>query len=163
MTPSVLVTATLTAIYLLVLTSIQPGDVLVGAILSALIAAAGRPARPGSGPESPRLITRLAGAPRLTASTVVDIVRGTWQVARYCLDRRRFQTPGIVAIPIGDRSPSGAAAWGFLTALSPDELAVDIDEERGVLVVHALDASDPAAVRARHHDAYERRQRRVFS
>jgi hypothetical protein len=28
--------------------------------------------------------------------------------------------------------------------------------------VHVLDASDPEAIRARHHDAYERRQRRVF-
>jgi multisubunit Na+/H+ antiporter MnhE subunit len=154
-------TATLTAVYLLVLTSLQPGDVIVGAALSAAIAAASARAFPAARAGSP-LAWRLAAAPALAVGTLGDVVRGTWHVALYILGRRRLQTPGIVAIPKGDRTPSGVAAWGFLTALSPDEIVVDVDDERGVLLVHVLDASDARAVRLRHHEVYERRQRRVF-
>ena len=49
----------------------------------------------------------------------------------------------------------------MLTGEAPDEVPIDVDEQRRVLVVHLVDASDPAAVRARHRRTYERRQRRV--
>jgi multisubunit Na+/H+ antiporter MnhE subunit len=157
----VLMTVTLTAVYLLVLTSVQPGDVLLGATLSVVIAAALVRAFPAGRVDSP-LGGRLAAAPGLAVKTVAGIVRGTWHVALYTLGRRRLERPGLVAIPKEDRTPSGVAAWGFLTALSPDEIVVDIDEQRGVLLVHVLDAGDPEAIRVRHHEAHERRQRRVF-
>ena len=53
------------------------------------------------------------------------------------------------------------ALWGVLTGEAPDEVPVDVDEERDVLIVHLVDASDPAAVRERHGRTHERRQRRV--
>ena len=53
------------------------------------------------------------------------------------------------------------ALWGVLTGEAPDEVPVDVDEARDVLIVHLVDASDPDAVRARHQRAYERWQRRV--
>ena len=42
------------------------------------------------------------------------------------------------------------ALWGVLTGEAPDEIVVDVDETRGILVVQVLDASDPDAVRDRH-------------
>jgi multisubunit Na+/H+ antiporter MnhE subunit len=62
-------------------------------------------------------------------------------------------------VPRGDRSPREVALWGVLTGESPDEIPVDVDEERGILIVHLIDASDPESVRARHADAHERRRR----
>jgi multisubunit Na+/H+ antiporter MnhE subunit len=162
MTHGILLTVFLTVLYLVVLASVQPGDVLVGGVLSAAIAAVAERVRRRPGHRVPPLALRAVAAPLLAGSTVAAIVRGTWHVALYALGRRRIEQPGIVAIPAGHRTPSGVAVWGYLTALSPDEIVVDIDEERGVLLVHVLDASDPEAIRARHHDAYERRQRRVF-
>ena len=53
----------LTAIYLLVLTSVHPGDVLTGLVLSVLLVAAGRRIRPlGPAVDEP-LPRRLAGVP----------------------------------------------------------------------------------------------------
>jgi hypothetical protein len=52
------------------------------------------------------------------------------------------------------------ALWGVLTGEAPDEVPVEVDEARGVLLVHLVDASDPGAVRARHERA-SARQRRV--
>jgi len=48
-----------------------------------------------------------------------------------------------------------------LTGEAPDEVPVDVDEERDVLIVHLVDASDPDAVRDRHRRAWERAQRKV--
>jgi multisubunit Na+/H+ antiporter MnhE subunit len=63
---------------------------------------------------------------------------------------------------MGERSPCGVAAWGYTTAISPDEIVLEADDERGVLLVHLLDARDVPAIRAHHERTYQRRQRRVF-
>ena len=66
----------------------------------------------------------------------------------------------IVEIPRDDRSRSNVALWGVLTGEAPDEVPVEVDEARGVLLVHLVDASDPPSVRARHAHATAR-QRKV--
>ena len=58
-------------------------------------------------------------------------------------------------------SRRGVALWGVLTGEAPDEVVVDVDTERDVLVVHLIDAGDPEAVRARHADTHERLLRKV--
>jgi multisubunit Na+/H+ antiporter MnhE subunit len=161
MTRFVLLTVTLTAVYLLVLTSLHPGDVLVGLGLSALIAAVARKAPPGPR-TGPPLMRRLAAAPAFALGTLADMVRGTWHVALYIVGVRRLDTPGLVAIPRGERTSSGVAVWGYITAISPDEIVVEADDDRGLLLVHLLDARDIPAIHARHARTYERRQRRVF-
>jgi multisubunit Na+/H+ antiporter MnhE subunit len=157
----VLTTVALTIVYLLVLTSMHPGDVLVGAILSAAIAATSTLTRPTAG-IGPPLTKRLAAVPAFALGTLADMVRGNWHVAMYVLGGRRLESPGIVAIPRGERTPAGVAAWGYITAISPDEIVLEADDERGVLVVHLLDTRDVPAIRARHERTYERRHRHVF-
>jgi multisubunit Na+/H+ antiporter MnhE subunit len=149
--------AALVAVYLLVLTSLAPGDVLIGALLAIPIAAALRPRRPRRHDAS--ALNRVRAAAGLLARTASEMVRGSWRVARYCLGGA--DTPGFVEIPQGDRSPINVATWGVLTGEAPDELVVDVDDGRRVLIVHLLDASDPEAVRARHASTNERWQRRV--
>ena len=147
--------AGLVAIYLLVLTSVAPGDVLVGTALAlALVLAAG-----------PHAHARTAHAPRRTLVafgrmvlvTALEIAVGTVRVARFCLlDHGR---PGFVEIPRDDRSRNAVALWGLLTGEAPDEYPVAVDDERDVLIVHVIGADDPDAIRARHagaRDAYLR-------
>jgi multisubunit Na+/H+ antiporter MnhE subunit len=157
----VLTVVTLTIVYLLVLTSLHPGDVFVGGVLSAAIAAVSTFTRATEG-SGPPLTRRLAASPALVLGTLAEMVRGNWHVALYVLGLRPLESPGIVAIAKGERSSSGVAAWGYITAISPDEIVVEADDERGVLLVHLLDARDVPAIRARHERTYERRQRRVF-
>ena len=154
MTGVLLRAAGLVAIYLLVLTSAKPGDVLVGALIALPIAVALRPRRPAGG-----ALARIWAAGGLLAHTASEMVVGSWRVARYCLGGKG--SPGLVEVPQGDRSRAAVATWGVLTGEAPDELPVDVDEERGVLVVHLVDAADPDAVRARHARTHERWLRRV--
>ena len=147
----------LAAIYLLVLTSAMPGDILIGALLALPIAVALRPRKPRA-PAAP-MFARAWAAAGLFGQTAVEMVRGSWHVARFCLGGEA--SPGLVEIPRGDRSRSGVAVWGLLTGEAPDEIPVDVDEQRGVLIVHLVHASDPEAVRARHERTYERLLRRA--
>jgi hypothetical protein len=48
------------------------------------------------------------------------------------------------------------AVWGLATGEAPDEVVVDVDEKRDVLIVHLVDASDPDGVHARHARTHER-------
>jgi multisubunit Na+/H+ antiporter MnhE subunit len=150
----------LMGVYLLVMTSAKPGDVAAGLLLGLVLAVALRPRLPGRRPATPTP-TRLLAFGHVLAMTAVDMARGSWRTARFCL--RGGAGPGFVEIPRGDRGRHAVALWGVITGEAPDEVPVDIDEERDVLIVHLVDASDPDAVRARHRRAYERAQRKVVA
>jgi multicomponent Na+:H+ antiporter subunit E len=150
----------LMGVYLLVMTSAKPADAAAGLLLGLVLAIALRPRLPGRRPATPGLAGLLALGPVL-AQTAVEMARGTWRTALFCL--RGTGEPGFVEIPRGERSRHSVALWGVLTGEAPDEVPVDVDEERQVLIVHLLDASDPDAVRERHRRAYERVQRKVVA
>jgi multisubunit Na+/H+ antiporter MnhE subunit len=149
--------AGLTGIYLLVLTSMAPGDVLVGALLGLAVAVALRPRGAHRTREAP--LARIGAAGSVLLRTGSEMVQGSWRVVRFCLGLPG--APGFVEIPREDRSDVSVALWGVLTGEAPDEIVVDVDVERDVLIVHLVDARDPDAVRARHRRAYERWQRTV--
>jgi multisubunit Na+/H+ antiporter MnhE subunit len=149
--------ATFAAIYLLVLTSVNPFDILAAVLLGVAVALALRTqtSSPTTG--------ALTGAPLALAAAAVstgrEMIVGSWRVVRFCLGRGSA-APGFVELPRGQRTRADLALWGLLTGEAPDEVPVDIDEARGVLLVHVVDASDPEAVRARHRLADERMRRR---
>ena len=147
----------LMGVYLLVMTSVKPGDAATGLLLGLVVAVALRPL--GAARRSTPTLTGVAAFAQVLAMTAVDIARGSWRTARFCL--RGGARPGFVEIPRGGRSPRAVALWGVITGEAPDEVPVDVDEERDVLIVHLVDASDPDAVRERHRRAYERAQSKV--
>jgi multicomponent Na+:H+ antiporter subunit E len=91
-----------------------------------------------------------------------EIVRGTWDVALRVLHLRPVEHPGIVLVPIGERTEVGVAVTGLLVGLSPGSLLLDVDTERQVMLFHVIDAGDPDAVRTQLDRFYQRYQRRVF-
>ena len=150
--------AGLLAIYLLVLTSMRPGDIIIGgAVALAITVGLGTAARRGSSSRV-RWIRGLVGT---LAHTAAEVVIGSWRTIRFCLSGAG--APGFVEVPRGDRSNHGVALWGVLTGAAPDEVPVAVDAKRGVLLVHLVDAGDPAAVRERHRRSYERWHRDVVA
>jgi multisubunit Na+/H+ antiporter MnhE subunit len=151
--------AALAAVYLLVLTSVAPGDLLTGGVLGLAVAFALRPRHPRVAAPPASALVRVGAAAVILAETAVEMVRGSWRVARFCLGAPA--TPGLVEIPRGDRSRMQVGLWGVLTGEAPDEVPVDVDETRDLLIVHLVDARDPQTVRARHARSHERGQRKV--
>lgn len=150
----------LAGIYLLVMTSLDPGDIVVGVALGLIIALALRPHRlhrSSSGGVGP--LEWLGAFAGMLIETGREMIVGSWRVVRFCLGSSA--TPGFVEIPRSGRSRQNVALWGILTGEAPDEVPVDVDEARDVLIVHLVDVGDPDAVRARHRRAHERWQRRV--
>lgn len=155
--------ALLTATYLLVLDSVHLLDVAAGVVVAVCVVALlapllfSAPAIPGV-----ELAKRIARFPRFAAAVVWEIVLGTWQVALVVMGLRPLLSPGIIAVPVGDRSQTGIAVTTLAITLSPGELLVDIDEDRELMLIHVLDARDPDGVRERYAAFYERYQRGVF-
>ena len=150
----------LMGVYLLVMTSAKPGDAAAGLLLGLVLAVALRPRRPGRRPATPTP-AGLVALGQVLARTAIEMARGGWRTVLFCL--HGSGSPGFVEIPRAGRSRHAVALWGVLTGEAPDEVPVDIDEERDVLIVHLIDASDPDAVRERHRRAYAGPQRKVTS
>jgi multicomponent Na+:H+ antiporter subunit E len=151
------------AVYLLALASLDPVDVATAFVMASILLFAlrrfllGRPGEPGPG-----LLARIVAFPLFAAAVIRDMTVGTWDVALIVLHLRPLRSPGIVAIPFGERTQVGAAVSALVATISPGELLVDIDRERRVMLLHVIDATDPDEVRRRHQVFYERFQRRVF-
>lgn len=161
MTRAALALVLLTLTYALVLGSFQPWDLALGAVVSGALLFVFRGAL-FDGEARGNLLWRLVGFFPFAAVVVRDIVVGTWEVSLITFRLRPLRRPGTVAVPIAERTPTGVAVSAVCTTLSPGAFLVDVDRERGVMIIHVIDASDPEAVREHHQEFYRRYQRRVF-
>ena len=153
----------LTLVYALVLASFHPWDLALGALLSGvLLFSFRRFVFDGKPAPLPGLLGRVLAFWPFAFAVFRDTLAGTLRVTRVTLRRRTLEKSGIVAVPIGDRSTIGVAVSALVATISPGEFLVDIDWDRGVMLVHTMDASDPEEVRRSHELFYRRYQRKVF-
>ncbi len=158
----------LTLTYAFVLASFDPWDLLLGGVLSAALlfvfgnSVFGDPASGQGRVRRPGLLERVAAFGPFAAATVWAIIEGTWEVTLVTLHLRKLESPGVVAVPVGERTPTGVAVSALVTTLSPGTFLVDVDEDRGVMLIHTISARDPDAVREAHQQFYRRYQRKVF-
>lgn len=158
----------LTLVYALALGSFGPWDLLIGAGLAGVLLLVSHGFVFGAEGDAPR----AAGRPTLLGRAVAfvpfaavvfrDILAGTYEVTLVTLHLRPLGRPGIVAVPIADRTPSGVAVWAVVTGLPPGSFFADVDRERGVALIHVLDARDPDAFREEQERFYRRYQSKVF-
>jgi multisubunit Na+/H+ antiporter MnhE subunit len=161
----VVVVAMLTLVYALALASFHPLDLAFGVGLSAALLFASRRFIFGNdrtAERRPATLRRVLAFVPFCAVVFREILVGTWKVTLVTLRLRPMRRPGIVAVPIGDRTPFGVAVWAVTTGLPPGSFFVDVDAERGVALIHILDAGDPEAFRAQQDDFYRRYQSKVF-
>jgi multisubunit Na+/H+ antiporter MnhE subunit len=163
MTRYVAAVALLTLVYALALASFGPLDLLFGAGLSAALLYFSRGFVFGGGSgRGPSVLKRAAASVPFAFAVFWEILRGTWEVSLVTLHIRPLVEPGIVAVPIGERTPSGVSAWAVVTGLPPGSFFVDVDRERGVALIHLLDAGDPEVFRREQEDFYRNYQSKVF-
>jgi multicomponent Na+:H+ antiporter subunit E len=151
----------LVAIWLLILASLDPLDVVLGAVVAAAVMAMPLPGAPLERRDPP-VARRIVAFPRFLAAVFWDVTSGTWDVALRVLHLRPLDQPGIIEVPFGERTERGVAVSALATTLSPGTVLLDVDVERRVMILHVIDASDPDAVRASLDRFYERAQKGVF-
>ena len=150
-------------LYVALLGSTDPVDLVVGTVIAAVVLlATWRTIFDPDPPELPPLWRRAVAFFPWLLAIAREVLRGVLQVARASVQRRDLPPAGVIAVPIGERTIPGVGVSALTATLSPGEVLLDVDLERGVMYLHVLDASDPDAIRAAHADLYERHQRKVL-
>ncbi len=151
----------LTFVYAMVLASFHPLDLLIGAIFSGAVLYTFRLFVFGGRPEPlPGFLKRFVAFFPFAWAVFRDVARGSWEVALVTLHLRPLESPGLVRVPVGERTPVGVAVSALVTTLSPGAFLVEANDE--FMLIHVIDASDPDAVRKDREDLYQRYQRKVF-
>lgn len=98
------------------------------------------------GPASSVRVT--AAIARLALRVLGDIVVANVVVARLVLEPGRQPRPAWLRVRHGLADPRAVALLATIITTTPGTVSSVIEEESGDILVHALDAADPAAVAA---------------
>jgi len=143
--------------WLLLQQSIEVSQLLAAAVLGVgvprlALPLLGEPARPGS----PWLVLRF------TAVVIWDIVVSNITVARIVLNPAARPRPAWVRVALDTRHPTAVTLLATIITTTPGTVSCVVDDERGEILVHALDCGDAAAMAAQIKERYERPLREIF-
>lgn len=152
----------LTGVYALTVASFAWEDLVTGLGLAIVLVAIFRRAILPDQLQSPAFTVKaIVYFPIYVAVVIRTVVVGAITVAAYVLGIRELEHPGIVAVPMGERSQAGVAVSELALTLSPGSFIVENNWDERMMYVHVLDASDPEEVRADLQAIYDRYQRHV--
>ncbi len=156
--PHPLLTLLLTVVWCLLVNDLTAGTVVFGALLGVLVpvlTAAYWPNRP--------VLRRPHKLAAYVLIVLWDILVANVQVALIVLFKpnARMQ-PNWVPIPLDIRTPEAIAILAGTITLTPGTVSADLSDGGRALLVHALDAADPDAVRDDIKHRYERRLKEIF-
>lgn len=139
--PHPLLTPILALIWVLLVSSLSPGQVLLGLLLGWVIPVFTLRFWPEEvRVRRPLVLLRLIGA------VIYDILVANFQVAYLILWRHRQIEPRFVVIPLRLSSDLGISLLASSISLTPGTLSSWLSPDRKSLVVHALDVRDPQAL-----------------
>lgn len=147
----------LAAVWLLLQQSLAPAHLLSGALL-----ALGLPRLLHGfigGAVHPRSLPTML---RLSGVVLWDIVMSNLTVARIALDPRSDPQPAWVPVALQAEHPSAITLLATIITMTPGTVSCVIDERARLILVHALDCSDAAALAAQIKQRYEQPLRRIF-
>jgi len=102
------------------------------------------------------------GAVVLALVVLWDIVVSNMTVARIVLNPWSRPHPAWVRVPLDIRQPNAVALLATIITTTPGTLSCIVDDERGVIWVHALNCSDPEGLAAQIKQRYERPLKEIF-
>ena len=154
--PILLAPATLLAIWLLLMESVGPGAVLLGAVLAIGAARTLRTL------ELPRAtLRRPIVAMRLALTVLHEIVRSNNAVARIILGHAQRRS-GFVRIPLDMHNPYGLTALACIITATPGTLWVEYESEANSILLHVLDLVDEEEWVRTIKNRYESRLMEIF-
>jgi multicomponent Na+:H+ antiporter subunit E len=93
---------------------------------------------------------------------IYELVLSAWRVAAMVLSPRMDIKPGIIAYPLKVDRDFEITILANLITLTPGTLSVDVSDDRRILYVHAMDASDPEATKRDIAEGFERKIMEAF-
>lgn len=148
----------LLAVWLLMVNSLSVGALLLGALLALAIPLA----TAAFWPDTPRPMS-LRKLAAYILLVLWDVVVANVVVARIILTKRNSQlSPAFVTIPLDVRSPEAITLLAGAITMTPGTVSADLSADGRSLLVHALHAPDPDAVRDEIKRRYEERLKEIF-
>lgn len=155
--PHPLLTPILTVIWLLLNNSFTPGNLLLGVLLGWLIPLFTLPFWPETVRiHKPWLLLRFI------AVFLIDVFIANLAVARRILGHPERLQPAFIEVPLALESELAISFLANTICLTPGTVSALLSPDRRMLLVHALDAPDPDAVRASIKSRYEIPLKAVF-
>ncbi len=91
-----------------------------------------------------------------------EVVLSTARLARLVLQPHIDLRPRFVEVPLTLRGEFSRFLYACLISMTPGTLSVALDHERGILLVHLLDARDPATAVSELKSRFEMPLVRIF-
>ena len=91
-----------------------------------------------------------------------ELLMSAWKVSVLVLSPNMNLKPGIFAYPLRVDRDFEITILANLITLTPGTLSVDVSDDRRILYVHAIDASDPDATRRDIAEGFERKIMEAF-
>lgn len=147
----------LAAVWLLLQQSLAPAHLLTAALLAlglpwllhGFIGAAVRPRALGT-------VVHLFGV------VLWDIVVSNIAVARLALNPRADPQPAWVPVALDVADPTAITLLATIITMTPGTVSCIVDEDERLILVHALDCADAAALAAQIKQRYEQPLSRIF-
>lgn len=156
--PHPFLTLLMVVVWTMLQNSISAGMVVFGIILGVVIPALTARWWPDR-PDEMRLVPML----KYIVLVCWDILVANVQVAWIILTKSNADMkPNWVIIPLELKSPEAITILAGTITLTPGTVSADLSNEGHSLLVHALDAEDPDAVRDEIKERYERRLLEIF-
>lgn len=147
----------LAVVWLLLQQSLAPAQLLAAAAFGLLVP---RLVHGFIGPAArPRGLVEIV---RFTAIVLWDIVVSNIAVARIVLNPASDPQPAWVPVPLDTEHPTAITLLATVITMTPGTVSCVVDEAAHLILVHALDCDDPAAMAAQIKQRYEQPLRRIF-
>ena len=155
--PHPLLSLAVTVVWLLLVNSLAPGQVLLGLALGWAIPLGTGPFWPGR-----TTIHRPLILLRFLAVVAYDILTANIAVARLILTPRRPVRPAFVLMPLTLRPHLAISLLANPICLTPGTVSARLSPDQRELLIHALDVDDPKALVETIRRRYEAPLREVF-
>ncbi|WP_197723255.1 Na+/H+ antiporter subunit E [Blastochloris tepida] len=156
--PAPVLSLMILGLWLALAPQITPGQFVLGAVVALAIPRL----TAAFWPDRPRLARPLA-ALRLAGTVLADIVVANFAVARRVVGPLHRLHPAFVEVPLDLRDGFVATILGSIVSLTPGTVSIEIDRERWILFVHALDDTDPQQLVDTIKRRYEAPLREAFA
>lgn len=155
--PHPLLSFSLILLWLLLVNQLSAGHIVLGALLGWLIPFATR----RFWPESIRIRHPLTLLHYL-GILFIDIVRGSFHVARLILKGPAHLRPAFVEVPLALTTDLAISLLANTISLTPGTVSALLAADRRSLIVHTLDTPDAAALVAEIKQRYEGPLKKIF-
>jgi multicomponent K+:H+ antiporter subunit E len=155
--PHPLLSVAVILVWMLLVNSVSPGQVLLGLVLGLALPLVTNPFWPER-----TVIRRPLTLLRFLLVVAYDIVTANIAVARLILSPRRPVRPAFVVLPLTLRTDLAISLLANTICLTPGTVSARLSPDQRELLIHALDLDDPRALVETIRRRYETPLREVF-